>query len=211
MACQTCHIPAIAREEPTKVSWDWSKAGQKGREDDHYTYLKIKGEFSYESNFAPTYLWFNGNNEYRYLLGDPISRSGSDLHQQARRFNINDPKAKIFPFKLHVAKQPYDKVQWLPAAAGDLGQERLLDELRLEPGVRACRADHQAWPTAASTTSPRPRCTGPAPTWFRPPMRHCSAMPATPPPASRAGWTGRPWATPATRSSGAGGSCHERP
>ena len=31
VACQTCHIPAIAREEPTKVTWDWSQAGLTGR------------------------------------------------------------------------------------------------------------------------------------------------------------------------------------
>ena len=109
VACQTCHVPAIAREEPSKVNWDWSKAGQKGREDDHYTYLKIKGEFSYDSNFAPTYLWFNGNNEYRYLLGDKISAQGPTYINKPAG-NIKDAKALIFPFKLHTAKQPYDKV-----------------------------------------------------------------------------------------------------
>lgn len=109
VACQTCHVPALAIEEPTKVTWDWSQAGQKGREDDHYTYLKIKGEFSYDSNFAPTYLWFNGNNEYRYLLGDKISREGPTYINKPAG-SITDPKAKIFPFKKHVAKQPYDTI-----------------------------------------------------------------------------------------------------
>ncbi len=110
VACQTCHVPAIALEEPTKVTWDWSQAGQKGRKDDHYTYLKIKGQFSYESNFAPTYLWFNGGNDYRYLLGDPISRDGPTYINKPAG-SIKDPKARIFPFKLHVANQPYDKVR----------------------------------------------------------------------------------------------------
>ena len=82
VACQTCHIPAMALEDPTKVNWDWSKAGQEGREDDHFTYLKIKGEFTYEQNFKPTYLWFNGNNEYRYLIGDPARQGWHYLHQQ---------------------------------------------------------------------------------------------------------------------------------
>ena len=31
VACQTCHIPAMALEDPTKVYWDWSQAGQEGR------------------------------------------------------------------------------------------------------------------------------------------------------------------------------------
>ncbi|MDH5339826.1 MAG: tetrathionate reductase family octaheme c-type cytochrome, partial [Rubrivivax sp.] len=109
VACQTCHIPAIARQEPTKVTWDWSQAGQSDRKEDHYTYLKIKGEFSYETNFVPTYLWFNGNNEYRYLLGDPIDRTGPTYINKPAG-SIKDPKARIFPFKLHTAKQPYDKV-----------------------------------------------------------------------------------------------------
>jgi octaheme c-type cytochrome (tetrathionate reductase family) len=109
VACQTCHIPALATEEPTKVTWDWSQAGQEGREDDHYTYLKIKGEFVYEKNFAPTYLWFNGNNEYRYILGDKIDPNQVTYINKPAG-NIDDPTAKIFPFKLHIANQPYDTV-----------------------------------------------------------------------------------------------------
>jgi hypothetical protein len=27
IACQTCHIPEFARKLPTKMIWDWSKAG----------------------------------------------------------------------------------------------------------------------------------------------------------------------------------------
>jgi len=107
VACQTCHIPAIALEDPTKVTWDWSQAGQEGREDDHFTYLKIKGEFVYDKNFAPTYLWFNGNNEYRYILGDPLGKDGITYINKPAG-NIEDKTAKIFPFKVHIAKQPYD-------------------------------------------------------------------------------------------------------
>ena len=109
VACQTCHIPALAVQDPTKVYWDWSQAGQEGREDDHFTYLKIKGEFVYDKNFAPAYLWFNGNNEYRYILGDKIDPSAPTYINKPAG-SLNDPKAKIFPFKLHIAKQPYDTV-----------------------------------------------------------------------------------------------------
>jgi octaheme c-type cytochrome (tetrathionate reductase family) len=123
VACQTCHIPAIALEDPTKTTWDWSQAGQEGREDDHFTYLKIKGEFTYDKNFAPTYLWFNGSNEYRYLLGDPLGENGVTYINKPAG-NIEDPSAKIFPFKLHIAKQPYDVVNnylLQPITAGDGG------------------------------------------------------------------------------------------
>lgn len=123
VACQTCHIPAMALEEPTKVYWDWSKAGQAWRKDDHYSYLKIKGEFVYNWKLRPTYLWFNGSNEYRYLLGDPVSRDGPTYINKPAG-NILDPKARIFPFKLHVAKQPFDKVNGYllqPVTAGKNG------------------------------------------------------------------------------------------
>jgi len=108
VACQTCHIPAIALEDPTKVTWDWSTAGQDIAED-HYTYLKIKGTFTYEKDYQPAYVWFNGNLEYRYLLGDKMDPSEPTMIDMPAG-DIKDPNAKIFPFKIHVAKQPYDSV-----------------------------------------------------------------------------------------------------
>ncbi len=108
VACQTCHIPAFATKDPTKTTWDWSTSGQ-DIPDNHFEYLKIKGTFQYESNVQPTYLWFNGNNDYRYLLGDPINLDGPTFINQPSG-SINDPNAKIFPFKLHVAIQPYDTI-----------------------------------------------------------------------------------------------------
>jgi octaheme c-type cytochrome (tetrathionate reductase family) len=108
VACQTCHIPAIALEDPTKVTWDWSTAGQ-DRPEDHFTYLKIKGTFTYEKDYTPTYVWFNGNLQYRYLLGDKLDPSKPTMIDLPAG-DIKDANAKIFPFKVHIAKQPYDTV-----------------------------------------------------------------------------------------------------
>jgi octaheme c-type cytochrome (tetrathionate reductase family) len=108
VACQTCHIPEMAVKNPTKLTWDWSTAGQ-DQPEDHYTYLKIKGNFTYEENVEPAYQWFNGDNTYRYLLGDKIDPAQPTLINHPAG-DINDPNAKIFPFKIHVAKQPYDTV-----------------------------------------------------------------------------------------------------
>jgi hypothetical protein len=108
VACQTCHIPAIALEDPTNVTWDWSTAGQ-DRPDDHFTYLKIKGSFLYESEYQPVYLWDNGTLAERYLLGDVIDPSQPTFINRPAG-GIGDPTALIAPFKLHVAKQPYDAV-----------------------------------------------------------------------------------------------------
>jgi octaheme c-type cytochrome (tetrathionate reductase family) len=106
VACQTCHVPSMALKNPTKTDWDWSTAGQDLPED-HYSYLKIKGNFVYDKNVTPTYTWFDGNLDYRYLLGDTIDPTQiTEINPPAG--DIADPNAKIFPFKVHRANQPYD-------------------------------------------------------------------------------------------------------
>lgn len=107
IACQTCHIPAMAVREATKMSWDWSTAGQDLPEDPH-EYLKIKGSFVYESNVIPEYTWYNGTVE-RYLNGDTLDADG-ETELNMPNGDINDPTALIWPFKIHRANQPYDTV-----------------------------------------------------------------------------------------------------
>jgi octaheme c-type cytochrome (tetrathionate reductase family) len=122
VACQTCHIPAMAVKDPTKTYWDWSTAGQDLPED-HYTYLKIKGSFVYQKDFKPTYQWFNGNLDYRYLLGDKVDPSTMTTIDRPAG-SLDDPQSRIFPFKVHVANQPYDTVNdylLQPITAGENG------------------------------------------------------------------------------------------
>lgn len=107
VACQTCHVPEVAEKIPTKMFWDWSTAGQ-DLPQDHFHYLKIKGSFKYEKNLKPTYLWFNGNEAERYVKGDPINPNGVTYINKPAG-SIDDPTAKIFPFKIHRTMQPYDK------------------------------------------------------------------------------------------------------
>jgi octaheme c-type cytochrome (tetrathionate reductase family) len=107
VACQTCHIPTFAKKLPTKVFWDWSKAGDKNRADDTHHYLKIKGEFVYDINIVPEYSWFNLTMR-RYIMGDRIN-PGEVTAINSPLGNIRDPKARIWPFKIHRAVQHYDK------------------------------------------------------------------------------------------------------
>jgi len=106
VACQTCHIPNFAAKIPTKATWDWSKAGDGSRPDDPHHYLKIKGEFTYEQDALPEYRWFSGKVE-RYLLGDEIDPTKTTVLNPPLG-DIRDPQARIWPFKVHRAKQPYD-------------------------------------------------------------------------------------------------------
>jgi octaheme c-type cytochrome (tetrathionate reductase family) len=107
VACQTCHIPTGAVKDPTKMYWDWSTAGQDLPEDPH-SYLKIKGSFVYEEDFIPEYYWYSGIKD-RYLLGDEIDPSQPTVMNPPDG-DIYDSAAKIWPFKVHRAKQPYDTV-----------------------------------------------------------------------------------------------------
>lgn len=110
VACETCHIPTYAREEPTKTWWDWSTAGSNKKvENDEYgmpKYNKKKGDFKWDKDIVPEYYWHNGQAAY-YLQGDVIQ---PEQVVQLNRLtgNIDDPHAKITPFKVMRGKQPYD-------------------------------------------------------------------------------------------------------
>lgn len=122
VACQTCHIPAYARKYPTKMEWDWSKAGDGTRKDDPHTYLKIKGTFHYDETVPPEYAWFNGKMD-RYVTGDKLTDETDQPINQPLG-SRQDPTAKIFPFKVHRAKQIYDPVNKVlipPITSGEGG------------------------------------------------------------------------------------------
>lgn len=108
VACQTCHIPRMAIDAPTKMYWDWSEAGQEDRPEDPHAYLKKKGSFRYAQNLEPEYYWYNGR-AYRYLTGDKIDPNKVVLINYPLG-GPGDPEAKIWPFKVHRGKQVYDPV-----------------------------------------------------------------------------------------------------
>jgi octaheme c-type cytochrome (tetrathionate reductase family) len=122
ISCQTCHIPEMAVEYPTMMFWDWSTAGQDLPEDPT-SYSKAKGSFVFEKNVIPSYDWFNGDNEYRYLLGDKIDPN-QPTYILKPDGEIEDSESKIYPFKISHSMQPYDTTyQYLlqPITAGKDG------------------------------------------------------------------------------------------
>lgn len=112
LACQTCHIPTFARANPTKMSWDWSQAGDSERkiikdENGMPDYNKKKGAFVWGKNVVPTYAWYNGDSE-RMLLGDEVKLDAMNT-LAAPLGDKSDLQSKIHPFKVHVGKQIADK------------------------------------------------------------------------------------------------------
>ena len=110
IACETCHIPEFAREEPTKIWWDWSTAGkdQAVKKDEFGLplYDKKKGTFVWGKNIVPEYRWYNGQADY-YEFGQKIDPS-KVVVLNSLNGDINDSKAKITPFKVMRGKQIYD-------------------------------------------------------------------------------------------------------
>ncbi len=122
IACQTCHIPAFARGGvATVVDWDWRTAGKlkdgegyhesnytQGNGQHRYTYKSIKGNFTFAEDLVPLYAWFDG--QMRYTTID----TKFDVNQQPVPINAftgsrDDPKSRIWPFKVMHTWQPFDK------------------------------------------------------------------------------------------------------
>jgi octaheme c-type cytochrome (tetrathionate reductase family) len=110
IACQTCHIPAFAREFPTKVYWDWSTAGEDREpetdENGMSTYHKKKGSFKWARDIVPTYAWHNEKAGV-YTLGDKINpKEVTPLSWPNGK--KKDKDARIYPFKIMEGRQQYD-------------------------------------------------------------------------------------------------------
>lgn len=132
VACQACHIPEFARKYPTKMDWDWSQAGDSQRKDNPHEYLKIKGAFQYDESVVPEYAWYNGHMD-RYIQGDKVASDDQAMNQP--KGSRGDLTAKIWPFKVHRAKQIFDPVNRVlipPITSGEGGYWTKFD-----------------WPTAA--------------------------------------------------------------
>jgi octaheme c-type cytochrome (tetrathionate reductase family) len=116
VACESCHIPTFARVNPTKMWWDWSQAGKmkNGKpfmvKDDFGKpkYFTKKGDMRWEKNVKPEYSWYNGSMEH-LTVQDTIDPS-KPVQINRPIGSKDDPKSRIFPFKVHRGKQPYDKV-----------------------------------------------------------------------------------------------------
>ncbi|MBN2082911.1 tetrathionate reductase family octaheme c-type cytochrome [bacterium] len=105
VACQTCHIPTYAPENPTTMNWDWSTAGLEAAPDER-VWDKKKGSFIKATNVVPEYYWWNGGMD-PYLPGQELDPS-MPVNLNPLLGDITDPEAKIWPFKVHRGKQPYD-------------------------------------------------------------------------------------------------------
>lgn len=119
IACQTCHIPAMARGGvATKIFWDWSAGGKMGPDGKpmvvkdgkgHDIYNSKKGAYVLGENVIPDYLWSNGEVKFT-LLGDKVFKSPGYTPINFFGGSPNDGKSRIWPVKVFRGVQPYDPV-----------------------------------------------------------------------------------------------------
>jgi hypothetical protein len=113
LACQVCHIPAIAREVATKVEWYWSEAGDLKRvpvldpDTGRLDYNAKKGEFVWANDVRPTLRFHTGKwHKVMINVNDGIESEPVDLASPAA--DRTDPDAMIYPFKKMIGNQPAD-------------------------------------------------------------------------------------------------------
>ena len=110
VACETCHIPFIANASPTLLRRDYSQAGQNlpERLDQHGMpqYDKRFGTLTWGKHLVPTYLWYDGTRNAS-LVGDKIDPAAPVI-LNAPVGETRNPAARIYPFQVHAAVQPYD-------------------------------------------------------------------------------------------------------
>ena len=127
VACQTCHVPAFSRQQPTKVNWDWSTAGNMSRGTagvetqvvDGVTvpvYDAKKGDFIWKGSVRPSYAWYDGGTtrltiKDAYTAGQGAETNPVVLGEPTSK--ITDLTAKIFPFKVMLGRQPVDPTKRL--------------------------------------------------------------------------------------------------
>lgn len=122
VACETCHIPEIARGGvATEIDWDWRTMGKlkdgegfklkeytQGDGQHRATYKSIKGDFTYAENYKPEYAWFNGVMNYT-TIATQFDPSKGPVDINGFEGSHGDPESRIYPFKKMHTTQPYDK------------------------------------------------------------------------------------------------------
>ncbi len=119
VACTACHIPEMARGPYlTKLSWDWSTATQtkegkpfvvKEMFDgvENIAYTSKKGTFVWGKDVVPEYRWYKGELG-QMTFQDEFDPSKAPIDINPPTGQYSDPDARIWPFKIHKGKQPYD-------------------------------------------------------------------------------------------------------
>ena len=106
--CTVCHVSTFARDEATDMVRDWSTP-KYYPEDDRYT-----ATITMQKDVVPVYAWFNGTTKAQLPQQPAISLADGTVGMMVPEGSREDPKSKIFAFKLHKGKMPMlDEQTWI--------------------------------------------------------------------------------------------------
>ncbi len=197
VACQTCHIPRVAIKQATKMHWDWSEAGDSEPRGRYARIPEDQGQ-----------LRLRKEPQARISL---VQRTGGSLPagRPARTTTASPPsirRSATSGIRTRASGRSRSTRRISPTTprtttcCSRSPRARAVSGL-ISTGTRPCAWGRKspACRTAATTHSPKPRCTGRRPTWWRRRPAPCSARPAI---ARTAASTGRPWVIRVTRFAG---------
>ena len=98
--CTSCHVPAFARDEPTDMVRDWSKAAYNAEKE------KYTATIALQKDVKPVYAWFNGNSVATLPKQRARTDAAGHVVMMAPVGTRLDPSARIYPFKLHRGRMP---------------------------------------------------------------------------------------------------------
>lgn len=108
IACQTCHIPVYAQEDPMMISWNWIMTGKSNRvyqdRPNGQALIQDENGFTAARMIEPVYLWDDGNDQI-YTRGERIKPQELTYLQKPTG---RTPGAKIAPFRVVYGTQMYD-------------------------------------------------------------------------------------------------------
>lgn len=108
VACQTCHIPRYAQQDPVIISWNWIMTGKTNRvyqnRTDSRALVQDENGFTSATQLEPVYLWDDGN-DLVYTRGQRIKPQELTYLQ---RPSEKSSQSKITPFRVIYGTQMYD-------------------------------------------------------------------------------------------------------
>lgn len=108
VACQTCHIPEYGRNAADSAATEATEIDRNWLDNLHVGGAKPWHPGSTKANdVTPVYQWWNGTSD-SMLLGDANLTPAADGTYPTSRpvGSVNDPDARLFPFKYKTATQP---------------------------------------------------------------------------------------------------------
>ena len=128
VSCAACHIPNFARTDPTDMARDWSKPKYNMEAD------KYGATITFGRDVVPVYDWWNGLSQASLLGETPKKTPQGKVAMFLPLGDRSDPKAKLFPFKLHRGRLPVLKEKsWLVP----VNTEEFFADGKLEDAVKS--------------------------------------------------------------------------